>query len=144
MLVFLSGRGDLSRTATNGKQRNTLVRITSRGHAAMAQDRGLQAAGREQAPAQLKVLAKLVNGCKDNLEGKSAKTSIVMSFISSSGEDPLGVLCWLHTEKAVTVDIVELLRRVRARTLLHPFSTPVPRDSPNSLPISTYSHLFMV
>lgn len=69
--------------------------------------------GREETPAQIKILAKIVNGCKDTLEGMNAKISLVLSFIQASCDgDLFDVLCWLHLEQSIKLDIIELLKVV--------------------------------
>ena len=77
---------------------------------APARDREVPASRVDNAPTQVKALANIINGCKDNLDGMNAKVSLVFSYVASSGDNLLTVLCWLHDEKAIFLDSGELLK----------------------------------
>lgn len=62
---------------------------------------------------EVRVLANLVNGCKDDLEGQNAKVSLVKSFIGPTSHDLFDIMCWLHALRAITLDSTELLKVVR-------------------------------
>lgn len=67
---------------------------------------------------ELKLLANLVNGCKDDAEGIDAKVSLVRSFVSG-GEGPnadlLHVMCWMHSLGSLTLSYVALLTHAKWR-----------------------------
>jgi hypothetical protein len=72
-----------------------------------------EAAVEKETPASILEFVKLVNGCRDDPEGISAKQSLVSSFILSGGYSLLDVMCWLHLERAVAINSTALLKIIR-------------------------------
>lgn len=63
-------------------------------------------------PADIRVLSRLINGCKDDVPGMNAKVSLVKSFIATGGKDLLDVICWLHLESSITIHTSALLKLI--------------------------------
>ena len=64
------------------------------------------------APPEIRGLANLINGCKDDLDGVNAKVCLIKSYVASGGKDLLDVVCWMHLVKSITVDPAALLEVV--------------------------------
>ena len=64
------------------------------------------------APTGIKKLAVMVAGCRDDVDGESAKMSLVQSYVESNKEDTLSVLCQLHGHKVITLTPEKVLKAV--------------------------------
>lgn len=65
-------------------------------------------------PEEVRRLVAFITGCRDDVDGISAKITLVRSFIAAQKgrADLMDVMCWLHLQKAVTISAPPLLRAV--------------------------------
>ena len=68
-----------------------------------------------ECPDEICRLVAIVNGCQDNTDGIHAKITLVRSFIAAQKgrANLIDVACWLHLQRAVTIQSAPLLRIVR-------------------------------
>ena len=66
-------------------------------------------------PEEVSRLVMVVNGCKDDLDGLSAKITLVRSFVMAQRgrANLMDVMCVLHLQRALTINHVPLLRIIR-------------------------------
>ena len=62
------------------------------------------------APAGIKKLATMVSGCRDDVDGESAKKQLVQSYVEANNDNILGVLCQLHGHKVIVLSPGKLLK----------------------------------
>ena len=81
------------------------------GHSTMATPSHLSS----ECPDEICRLVAIVNGCQDNTDGIHAKITLVRSFIAAQKgrANLIDVACWLHLQRAVTIQSAPLLRIVR-------------------------------
>ena len=61
----------------------------------------------------LQELANLINGCRDDAEGRRSKQSIVEAFLSRTNADAFDTVCALHGLRALSVNGMNLVQAIQ-------------------------------
>ena len=82
-------------------------------------------------PEEVGRLVALMDGCRDDPEGLTAKITLVRSFITAQKgrANLIDVMCWLHLKKAVTINCAALLRHTKWQTARLPANADAVEDA---------------